>query len=368
MRKSTDRKLLIISIFSVNKASGHSVYDDLFYYGILRKSGSPFSFFASPYSISRLGEVHVLDGDDVRPIAVDDRGLIATVKAVLSIPVSRDSRIVFLGYSEKFLLVFFLLNVLKKYELVIVATNNFSAGRIAKYGNTLKLLFRLINRRLKKVVVHTDKERAMCSLFGEEFAAKAIVKKHHLMIPRQSESARAPSDRQVVLFLGPEKHDKPIRPMIDLIKKDVSKLFDYRFLNVDKDRVVADYDIRPGENIQFINKWLSEQEYFAEFLNASFIMMSHDKSFEGKLSGNLCDCISLGVPFISSDIEPVRSYFNHYGPIGYVYNFSDPQWAASFLVDFSPEVYEGFRNNFKKINADHERSIVEEDNIKALLQ
>ena len=111
MCEKLGKSLKIISMFSINKASGHSVYDDLFYYGIIKKSRQSFTFFAPPYSIAQLAKRYTLNKEDVSPISVEERGWIATVKAIFSIPVSQNSKVIFLGYSEKFVFLFFLINI-----------------------------------------------------------------------------------------------------------------------------------------------------------------------------------------------------------------------------------------------------------------
>ena len=362
------KTIRLISIFSVNKSSGHSIYDDTFYFDLSKKSNLPFTFYASPYSISQLTKKCAADNEDVSPIFVENKGLITTLRAIMSIPVLRNDRVVFLGYSEKFVSLFLLFNLFRKYELVIVATNNICAWRISKYKNRLKVFFLLINRRLKRFVVHTEEERRLCQTLSDQLFDKVVLKKHHLMIPREEKYGGSRVDGKIVAFFGPEKPGKPVQPMIDLVKNDTELSFDYRFFNVDQESVVCKYGLSTFNNVEILNKWLSKEEYFGEFSNSSLIMMTHDKSFEGKLSGNLCDCISLGVPFISSDIEPVRSLARRYGPIGYVYDMDKETWVHSFLEDFSPESYRLCKDNLRKLGEDYERSVVEEDNAKVLLQ
>lgn len=361
------KTIRLISIFSVSKSSGHSVYDDLFYFNLIKKSNLPFTFYAPPYSISQLAKKFAVGEVEVSPIFVEGKGLIATVKAILSIPVSRNDRVVFLGYSEKFVSLFVLVNLFRKFELVIVATNNICTWRVAKYKNQLKAFFLLINRRLKRFVVHTEEEKRLCRTLSEHLSGKVVVKKHHLMIPRVEQFGNNRVDRKIVTFFGPEKPGKPVQPMIDLVKNDTELSFEYRFFNVDSESVISRYGLPATNNIKIFNKWLSREEYFGELSNSSLIMMTHDKSFEGKLSGNLCDCVSLGVPFISSDIEPVKSLVSRYGPIGFVYNLDGPAWVRVFLKDYSTKSYGLCKNNLRKLGADYERSAVEKDNAKALL-
>ena len=356
-----------ISIFSVDKASGHSVYDDIFYFNLLKKSALPFKFYASEYSIAQLAKRCQVAEGNTSPICVDRSGWFSLAKAIRTIRVSPEDRVIFLGYSETFVTLFSIVNFLKKFDLVLVATNNISRRRVRKYRIRLSIFFNLISSRLTKIVVHTDEERRLCMTFGSKLFQKAVAKKHHLMIPQWKEMKRPVLDRRTVVFFGPVKYYKPLQPMLDLIRADTEGVFEYRFVNVDTEEVLKRLEPEEIRKVEFVNRWLSKNEYFAEYLRSSFIMLSHDKSFEGKLSGNLCDCISTGVPFIASNIEPVRSYIARYGDIGCVYDLSDPKWCREFVEGYSEQRYAKQLLSLREVSRDYERSAVEEDNLHAML-
>ena len=367
MRPAMPANVRAVSIFSVDKASGHSVYDDQFYFDLLQNSGVRFTFYAPPYSIGRLrSHKHSADAG-LQAIHVDRPGWTAALRAARSIPVAAGDKVVFLGYSERFVVLFTLLNLLRRFDLVLVATNNISHRRVRIYNRRMRLFFRFLGSRLTRLVVHTDEEKRLCGLVNRKLPDKTVVKKHYLMIPHRSPGPKDGNSTPVISYFGPEKYYKPIQPVVDLIRADTSGRFTFRLFRVNKDQFNATYALPDDARVEFIDRRLSKDEYFNEYSESSFIIMTHDKGFEGKLSGNLCDCISTGVPFIGANIEPIPSFFARYGAIGCVYDFGDPDWPTRFLDDYSPELHTGLLQNLRAAQADYRRPVVEQDNINAIL-
>lgn len=364
--QSSPGPLQVVSIFSTSEKSGHSVDDDLFYFGLLRKAGLPFTFFAPPYSLKQLEGTEYYRRSDVCRIDVNQSGLRKLIEAAWSIPVPRNCKVVFLGYSELFVLIFYLANIFKNYELVLVVTNNLGVGRITKYRKFLKVFFAIIGRKLKRLVVHTEKERSLCSDLHAPLSNKVVVKKHHLMISRTRTRVPATPNKPIISFLGPEKYGKPVHPMVELIKKDTASVYQYRLYKVDEESIGQRFGLRKADNVSFVNEWLSRENFFEEIGRSTLIMMTHNRAFEGKLSGNLCDCIALGVPFISDNVEPIPWFNERYGPLGYTYDLSTSDWPERFFRDFSEQGYLALKENLQRASLDFQRDAVEQDNIAAV--
>lgn len=361
--------LQIVSIFATSKDAGHSITDDQFYYRLVKNRFDLFDFYTAEYSKQQIEAKYQIVDQNIYPINVKNFDIRETIKVIRSIPVKTNAKVIFLGYSEKFISLFVLINLFKKYHLVLVATNNISTGRISKYRTKIKIFFRLINFRLKKLLVHTNRERQLIRGISEGIHLKTEIKKHYMMIPAEVEDhidLTSEFEKPIISFFGPDKHDKPLHQLMDLITADVESQFEYRLYNVDKQVLKAQLNIPDYANIIIYSDRLSSEDYATAVKNSTFIFMSHNRSFDGKLSGNFCDCIAYCKPLISMNIEPIISYFSQYGAFGYAYDFSNPKWATLFLQHFSMSDLGKFKQNLKKIQSDHVRHIVEEDNIRAL--
>ncbi len=91
-------------------------------------------------------------------------------------------------------------------------------------------------------------------------------------------------------------------------------------------------------NIVAGNGWLGQDEFVTAVLDSDLVILPHNKEFEGKLSGNLCDCVAFGVPFISGLVEPMSTMRSSMGPIGYVCDFEKRDWAEKFFNHVDREV------------------------------
>lgn len=140
-----------------------------------------------------------------------------------------------------------------------------------------------------------------------------------------------------ISFLGPSKSDKPLKPFVDLISADKNQSFVYRLLNVDPNEL---YGICPrlagSPSLVFENSSLSYPSYCEFVSSSSYVFLSHNKLFSGKLSGNLCDAVRLGIPIIARPLSPVNEIFRDYGPIGLIMrmnNFAEPEYAESIFEE-----------------------------------
>ena len=132
------------------------------------------------------------------------------------------------------------------------------------------------------------------------------------------------------------------------------------FVNIDlisKNIILKKLDNR--KNISFHNKYLEYEEYLNIIKSSKFVFLPHNFLFEGKLSGILCDCISIGTPVISNNIEPVMEFFKEYGSMGYIFDYSkDRTWPERFLELQSINEYEKFVASMKKCRNNHTNKLI----------
>jgi hypothetical protein len=83
------------------------------------------------------------------------------------------------------------------------------------------------------------------------------------------------------------------------------------------------------------------------------VVMTHNRDFEGKLSGNLCDCVAYGVPYIAAAIEPLISIEARYGNVGILCEFTDANWEKLCLTQINQQNLAKMSNNIKIMAAHH---------------
>jgi hypothetical protein len=202
------------------------------------------------------------------------------------------------------------------------------------YGYQLRAFLRLSGRKLHRLIVHTDHELFLIETLDRAIRARAISKRHHLMLP--GKVLRTAGDRPVVAFFGPLKPEKPIEPLAALIAADVVGRFEYRVYGVTEaqGRLLSSA-APPPARVVIHNGRLSNEAYPQAVAAADLVLLTHNRDFEGKLSGNLCDCIAHQVPFLGSNIEPHLEYLRRFGQIGYAVDMTNELWAHEFVQSFS---------------------------------
>jgi len=348
------KRIYLISKFSTSELSGHALVDDERYFDFLVSCGANFRLYASRYSVDRILSK--------RP---DQQRYLRAIQES-SIDIESGSRVVFIGFSELDVVAFLAINILRRPRLVLIATNNFSNGRVKRLRWILKLFLRLVRPFLNRLVLHTVYEQRLVAELDRQVAVKSVVKKHHLMTPHHLKSEVA-ENPPVVSFYGPEKHDKPIAPFIDLLRADTERRFIYRMYNVDFTALVDSLpDLPQRTNVEVFEGWQSHDNYLKSVKDSTLVFLTHSQAFEGKLSGNLCDCFALRVPYIARSMEPMISYQAQYGPLGYLVDLEDSSWAYRFLESHNDEAYANMCRNLKRLGEEHSIEAINSD-LKAYL-
>jgi hypothetical protein len=345
--------IVAVSVHAAGADSGHTLVDDEVYFGFLVDAAVDFSFYTSAHSVHRIAVRYPKAKHRLKLLADPRNTLLHEFSRARSIDVPSGAYVLLLGFSEKFALALALANVFRRFQMTLVATNNFSVRRVRKFRGVLRLILLALQPWLKRIVVHSGYERTLVAGLVPTLADRVRVKKHHLMAPRRRPDPIAARDRPVVAFFGPVKHDKPITPLLALIKADRAGKLAYRVYNVDAlthQQLVDACSERP-QDLEVTDQPLADEAYEAAVAFASLLILTHDAEFEGKLSGNLCDSVALQVPFLSDRREPATEFVRKYGPIGYLFDFSDPNWPALFLAQFDAERHAACRLALTKMSA-----------------
>lgn len=295
--------MLIISPFAGSDKVGHPNKDDIFYLEYLRVRQVRCVYCTSRFvkmSAQANQNVTIVDQAKLNPFSI-----FSIFKYFLGIRIWKFNKVLFFGYTEKLLFIAFIMCLISKTNISVVATNNFGNRRVKKFNLVLRSLYKLVASRLKLVVVHSEYER---KVVREIISQKTEIysKKHHLCIP--VDCKQIDHRRFNIGFWGPDKLEKTCVDFIRLIELDRDS--EYTYLIVNCNSMSIPESVRSKPNVTLVNKWLDDETYRAMYRSCDVIFMGHTKDFEGKLSGNLCDCISLGVPWVSLKIEPYIE-FNH---------------------------------------------------------
>lgn len=343
-----------ISPFARTAHSGHSLTDDEFYFAYLLGQGADFIFYTSDFSAKRIASKYPNGAQHLRPVAEYREHRLGHILFAMQLKIPKSAKVIFFGYTERLVLAWYLINFFKPFELFLVATNNISARRVEVYRKQLKFFLSAINAKLRRIVLHTQYEVQLVSGLAADLAEKCFVKRHHLMIPRREAHQIRTNQQIAISYFGPNKPEKPLGPLIDLIKADSGGRFRYQIFNVASDDVLRHLNRTDmPSNVAVDERWIGEDEYNIRFDSSDLVIMTHNRDFEGKLSGNLCDCVAYGVPYVSAAIEPLVSIQARYGDVGLLCEFGDPKWGELCIAQIDQDNLGKMSKNIKKMALDH---------------
>jgi hypothetical protein len=327
------KNVIAISPLMRSEESGHLLIDDEFYFYYLKsKKNINFTYFTSIYSAERLRNKYPDSVNNISIIPCYKSGIIGMIGLALHLPIPRDAKVIFFGFTEKLVIVWYFLNIFKRFHLNLVLTNNISAGRVRTHARILRLFYWLINPKLERILLHTEFEKNLLNHLSYTAHKRSYVKKHHLMLSKKQRFTPVCNEKISIVFFGPDKPEKPLEPLISLINYDINNRFNFVFHNVNPVSFSSESRINEiPENVFIDNSWKSDYDHQKSLMAADIIILTHTKDFEGKLSGNLCDCIAYGIPFVASNIEPYITYKNNHSEACLIYDFNNKDWAFNFI-------------------------------------
>lgn len=354
--------IVAISPFSDTEKSGHSLLDDAFYFEFLLNHKEPFCFYAPPLSAKLLYERfpnakrHIQVVDPYKPSGWGHFRFARQLK------VKAGSKVIFFGYLERLVLVWYLLNIALPFSLSLVATNNIGTGRVEAYRAQMKLFIRAISGKLRRMVVHTEHEKRLLVSLKDGMGEITYVKKHHLMAPINRSRVEPRVGKIVISFFGPLKVDKPIEPFLQLIAADSSDRFQYIIHNQSEKDILSRMSLAQlPDKVLVVEGWSNYATHLENCVASDLIFMTHNHAFEGKLSGNLCDCVALGIPYICVSMEPMNSLHKKYGELGYFCNFDKPTWPEQLLSLINCEDLFAKRSALKRMASDYSIEHIKDD-------
>ena len=344
----TDSRYILISVFGFER--GHSVDDTRFYFEALSYHKKDFSYYLPEFSANLLG---YLSDERCKPLKIE--GLNSwrhAFKIVKQINIQEHADVVFTGYTEKIILAFILTNFFRKYNLTLSVTNNLKRERFDSSYFLMKIFFRLISFRLKKIIVHTNAEVDALRKIYPRLKFQILKKTHHKFVRRVAPANDFDlQQRSTIIFLGPIKREKPIKPVFDLVMADTQCKYDYRIFNTGTTYCDAVEQLAERANVALINRFLTEDELEQELQAARYVFLSHNSLFDGVLSGNLMDALACGTPFIAEYSDVHIELRREYAELGYLADFKHAAWAKEFIASDESGLLEmQYRSNIQAFN------------------
>ncbi len=309
--------------------------DDEYYLGFLLQQGGEFNFYTAPFSASRLRARFPTATANIHELGSPDGATVGYLAVLRQVVIPEKSTVVFLGYTEILVYLLLIWNIKIDFRLILFATNNISSRRCQNYAIPLFLFFRLIRNRLKRIVVHTQYEVELISRIGVLERSQVFIKRHHLMSSNGTCRTVLRGRPIRLAYFGPSKFDKPLDPIVDLLRCENARGLEFQIYGVSGVEIQAMYGAELPATVKCIPGWVDADSHAERMASADLVILTHSLEFEGKLSGNLCDCFAFGVPYLARPMEPMAAYQATYGDIGYLYDFSVPGWAENFMAELS---------------------------------
>lgn len=369
------KSTIAVSPFGVTARDQHIIDDDQWYLRFLSRHSKQLIYIAGHYSAQKLREDKNEAGCTITQLP-SRKGriryeLAIVQKLVKHLVAAPSPTIIFFGYSETLLLLCAILLKLKKATVLLVNTNNITKIRVRKYYWPMLVLHKLISKQLARFIVHTEHERQLVTAQFPFLKEKILIKKHHMMVPdRLLQKKKRPTeyDKEVVIScFGPVTRDKSLDVASALIEsfaisERLKRRIQVRFYKIPQDLLPDMQNLSENIEISFNDNFLPREHYREKVAESDLVIMNHTPRFEGKLSGILCDCISLNVPFIAQEIEPLRAYNKECGEIGLLLPSSKREkWSEYINSATNIEQLCIMRRNIRAFSKNFEQSKIEKD-------
>ncbi len=345
-------KIITISPFATSANCGHPIIDDQFYFDYLTRTGREFKFYTSKYSADLIQKNNAEAHRFIKIINPISAGRYGIIKFLWQIKVPKCSKVIIFLYTEELVFFFLLINIFKKYDLYLVSSNNISARRCDIYKLRLKLFFWLTNFRLSKLIVDTQHQLDLINSLCGQTRKKSCTRKNHLMCVKHVGTNQIQNTCVKLSYFGPPKTEKPIDLVLELIAADKEQKIKYHLYNVDLTMVLQELGLNSlPSNVCVDESWRDYSDYLLKFKESDIVFLTHSAEFGGKLSGNLCDCFALGVPYISLPIEPVLSFQKLHGEMGIICDPKETKWCDNLLFSLTRYNISFFKNRIQQVQS-----------------
>ncbi len=358
-----------ITIYSsLTESIGHLLLDDLFWIDGFTRHFKNVDIYTSRDSINNIKQRRAVE--DVQFVPFKDSALLRKINfrlfylfRVFFAPRIKDKLVLIQGFEEFSILIFLLRQWRCRNKYILVLTNNISLERFHNSGRLLTFLLNRIFNRVDYVFYHSDFELTVIKkyLSWEKNADKLIKVKYHLIGKQTDKSVTDYGQRgNIISFYGPSNVSKPIDEVIRLVNVDKHSKYKFIFYKVTGDYLARlKEQIDPAADVEYVNAYLSDEEYADSLRKSRFVFLPHNYLFEGKLSGILADCIASRTPMISRNIHPVKEYFENYGDMGYLYEENNEYECFKKVLEENHESrYVEFQESMTSCFDDHDDRVI----------
>ena len=272
------------------------------------------------------------------------------LRLFLSLPCSRFQHVVFQSFEELSVLFFMFCYPSKRVHLIV--TNNLRPDRFKRHPMIGPFFLCAVFRNAASVIVHSSYEVNKVKEIAPSIdSSKVFVKPFHQFGFNRVQLSWQEKSR-TILFLGPACVHKKVEPVIDLINGDKERRFRYVFCSMRESMAPQTRAFLEAQNnVGLSFGYTVADEYYRLFSEAALIILTHDKDFEGTLSGAFCDAIASGTPVIARDMAPHNEFFERFGPMGFLVDYDIPEWYKHVLgADFGI-IYNVFQQNMAACRA-----------------
>ena len=339
---TSEKKVLLVDTQAGDR--GHLLDDDLFMTECLAPLADEIEVISSPAIVKNIEthlKVKAYPLKEYRALRRFPR--IRSIFNLAGLDCSPYSDVIFQSFEEISILLFFLLHPKKRIHLI--ATNNISRERMNRHPVLWRFLMNATLKRASSIFVHSRFEsdfiKEVCHNIDP---ARIFIKPFHQISFDRVRSELSGRTKNI-LFMGPLLARKPVEPLIELIKADEKRRYNYNLLRMDgiDSDSRAFFEAQPNVTIGF--GYISDDEYYRHFSESMFVLMTHNHLFEGKLSGVFCDAIASGTPVIARGMAPHDEFFERFGDMGYLFDFENAGWSKNFLGTDPGLEYGGFQRN-----------------------
>ena len=264
------------------------------------------------------------------------------VAQAVSMPCGGFRHVVFQSPEEVSLLAFMLRHPGKK--VYIIVSHNLFQGRMDRHPVIGRFFLKTVLRKAAGVFVHCQYEADLVTQnFGVALDSVFVTPYHKMSVPRTVLPWEKKTNQ--VVFFGPETSYKPLAPMVELIRRDTERRFRYVF------RAMRDIDpdhrsfLEAQPNVDLGSGFVPDEEWFRLFSEAALVVLTHEKVFEGRLSGILCDAVASGTAVVARSMAPQTEFFERFGEMGFLTDFAGPEWCGRVLDTDLASLYPAFQQN-----------------------